>query len=246
MARRTLTVLTLLTLLILAPVTAFADDEPSSASAEPRWRFQAWTGFLPGNPGSGLEDQLRGAGFGVGTSAGGCLFGCSTSRNYPYTNKGYFPWGLELGYRLRPALTLSGIAARTELGTTTGANAEGAHLYLDRSVQTYAVLASWTPTDRLRIGAGPAMHRLQLDPRPLEGDTRTTRFGALVDVTFDVLRGRHVTLSAKAQYRYTGSIPAGPYTIPSYSWLNRTESTLGQIDVSYDHLFLGASVGLRF
>jgi hypothetical protein len=117
MVYRTLTVLTLRTLMTLTPAAALTDDE--SEPAEPQWRFQTQAGSLPGNPGSGIEESLRAAGFEDNTR-GGCSLICSDVTRHPSTDKKAFPWGIETGYRLRSWPRLSGAMVKTTIGTTVG------------------------------------------------------------------------------------------------------------------------------
>jgi hypothetical protein len=224
------------------------DDEGWSVpdERERRWHFQAWTGFLPGNPGSGLEEKLREAGFGD-TTPGGCFFFCVDATPHPYTDKKRFPWGVELGYRFRPGMMLSAVASKTTIGTTVGYDGDtGGSIRFTRQLHAYSALASWTPTDRFRIGAGPALYTLTFDSGFTDEHVRQTRMGALVDATVDLVHGRTFILSAKAQYRYTGSIEAGPFTRSSHTYWQDRETTIAPIDVSYNHFFVGASVGFRF
>jgi hypothetical protein len=197
---------------------------------------------------------MRGAGFDDTSPRG--WFG-SGGDSYPDTNDdlgdraafwgaarrrlGRGPWHVGLG------------GGTTELGSVTGYRQDvgnshlGLYLYAECLVATLAPMAWYEPVPALRFGAGPAIHRVDLDlgsaSNPEAGATRSWKPGFVVEAALTVPVDTPVFFVALAQYRWAGSATAGPWQTTSYSGAH-VEFPATSVRVS--HAFFALGIGGRF
>ncbi len=246
--------LAVLPALLLSSPPARAQDGAPAAPRVRSWSLELVSGPSLGGPVEDLESAMRNAGF-DDTSPGGWFGGGGTT--YPQSDTGALShisyWGA-VRRRLGHGPWQVGIGGgATEFGSVTGyqrtsASAyDGLYLYAGGRVATLAPMAWFEPVPALRLGAGPAIHRVDLDlgpsGNPAEGTTRSWNAGFVVEaaVTFPV--DTPVFFIALAQYRWAGDATTGPWQGTTYSGI-RVEFPATSLSVSYGFVALG--IGGRF
>ena len=251
---RSLFSLLVLPAILLASPLLRADD-PSPSPRRPRvWSFEVVAGRSFGGPSSDLEAAMRQAGFDDSISGG--WFGGGTT-TYPYTQGeswditsywgaarrrlGHGPWHVGLG------------GGTTGFGTVTGYRERVddlyAGLFLDAGsrIVTLAPMAWYEPAPGLRLGAGPAIHRVDLELGHSYGSGsvryRSWNPGFVVEVALTVPADTPVFFAALAQYRWAGNATAGPWETTTYQGAH-VEFPATSVPVS--HGFVALGIGGRF
>jgi hypothetical protein len=254
--RSLLTLLAIPALLLFSKPVRAEDPAPAAALAR-SWSFEVVSGPSFGGPVSDLESAMRSAGFDDTTPAlSGSWFG-GAGTSHPYTSDslderiswwgaarrrlGSGPWHVGLG------------GGATEFGSVHGYRATGTGyfdgVYLDAggNLATLAPMAWYAVAPALRVGAGPAFHRVDLDlgppGNPGEASTRSWKPGFVVEAALTIPVDTPVFFVALAQYRWAGSATAGPWEGTSYSGA-RVEFPKTSVNVS--HAFLALGIGGRF
>lgn len=253
-SRSGLSLLAIPVLLLFSPALR-ADDPAPSARAARAWSFEFVSGPSLGGPAGDLEAAMRQAGFDDTMSS--CWFGCS-STTYPRISDditdrtsywgaarrrlGHGPWHVGIG------------GGTAEFGTVTGYRQRVGDLYagvfLDAAcrVATFAPMAWFEPVQGLRLGAGPAIHRVDLEEGLLglsggNVQSRSWKPGFVVEAALTVPVDTPVFFAALVQYRWAGSATAGPWETTTYSGAH---AVFPATSVSVSHGFVALGIGGRF
>lgn len=249
-------------LLLLMAIPALLLSSPPGRAQEPppapprlrTWSFELVSGPSFGGPAGDLEAAMRDAGF-DDTSPGG-WFG-SGGDSYPVTNDelwdrtsywgavrrrlGHGPWHVGLGGGATELANVSGYRRDAGNGYL------GTFLYTECRLATLAPMAWFEPAPALRLGAGPALHRVDLDlgpsGNPGEAATRSWNPGFVVEAALTFPVDSPVYFVALAQYRWAGNATAGPWQGTTFSGAH-VEFPAATVRVS--HAFAAVGIGGRF
>lgn len=251
---RTSTAPLVLLAFLLSSAILRADDASPSPRRPQSWSFEVVAGTSLGGPTSDLEAAMRQAGFDDSLSGG--WFGGGTT-TYPYTQDeswainsywgaarrrlGHGPWHVGLG------------GGTTEFGTVTGYREKVGNTYtmvfldVGSRVLTLAPMAWYEAAPGLRLGAGPAIHRVDFElGYSYEAGTvqnRSWKPGFVVEVALTLPVDTPVFFTALAQYRFAGTATAGPWETPTYQGAH-VEFPGTSVPVS--HGFVALGIGGRF
>ena len=176
----------------------------------------------------------------------------SPGKDHPYSLTGVnfqkgTPWMLTTYYRFKSPFVIGAIFSRTQIGTTYGHRTNGAiGTYLDISyaITTFSSVLAIQVKNILQIGMGPALYSPQTSAdgfRTFDRSSIDSRLGLLIDFSLSVPSRSHFFGEVKIQYRKVGQVMVGPWNQEGL-----TSSTLGAVDVNYDHWFFGLGFGLAF
>jgi len=240
--------------LLLSSTILRADDTPPSPRRPQSWSFEVVAGPSFGGPSGEIEAAMRRYGFDDSLSGG--WFGGGTT-TYPTTQDeswdatsywgaarrrlGHGPWHVGLG------------GGTTELGTVTGYRDKVGNAYamvwLDVSsrVLTLAPMAWYEAVPGLRLGAGPAIHRVDFELgysyESGKVQSRSWKPGFVVEVALTLPADTPVFFAALAQYRFAGTATAGPWETTTYQGAH-VEFPATSVPVS--HGFVALGIGGRF
>jgi len=234
--------------------SALEAEEPAAGKSRlPGWSLELVAGPSIGGPLGDLEAAMRGAGFDGSIHA--CFFGCTTI-SYPATYSGAWderwsywgavrhrlgrgPWHVGLGGGPTGFGTVVGYRERTSDG------GPSAFLDVKAEVATLAPMAWFEPARGLRLGAGPALHRIDLDAAGAwEPDrSRSWKPGLVVEAALTVPAGTPVYFAAVVQYRLSADVTT-PHWETTTSTGARLEFPSTSLRVS--HGFVALGIGGRF
>lgn len=251
---RTVLFILVLPAILLASVDLRADGPATSPRSIRNWSFEVVSGPSLGGPSSDLEAAMRRYGFDDSTHGG--WFGSGTS--YPYTDDELWVttsyWGAARR-RLGSGPWHVGLAGGpTGFGIVSGYRETGAGgytgAYVDAEARmvTLAPMAWYEPARGLRLGAGPAIHRVDLELGSMwfsSGSELFRRYepGLVVEAAITVPVDTPVFFIALAQYRWAASATAGPWETTTSSGA-RVE--FPGTSVSLSHGFVALGIGGRF
>jgi hypothetical protein len=243
-----------ITVLLLFSHPVRAQDPPPAAARVRNWSFEVVSGPSVGGPNDDLEEAMRSAGF-DDTSTGG-WFGTG-GHSYPSSSDelwdrvaywgavrhrvGNGPWHVGLGGGPSEFGTVSGYQQ------TVGNTFVGTYVDARCRIATLASMAWYDVAPALRVGAGPAIHRVDLDVGYAgiwgEGSTRSWNGGFVLEAALTVPADTPVFFVALAQYRWAGSATTG-------TWQGRSNSgvhaELPAMSVRVSHAFVALGIGGRF
>lgn len=238
----------------VSPVTAPivsprpAADVPEAAQPAPRadrrpgrtWTVSAIGAGAVGGARRGLEDAMKASGFG---KSSGCFLFCSRAETiaHPHSSGGG-GWLLDVHRDVRPYGKVGFLLSRTG-GEALGYNGR-TYLFIRHSVTTYAPVFSLQVSPALRLGLGPALHRIATQQTSAAGGParHQTRVGIVADLALAFPTYTRFYLELRAQYRRVGSVEIGPFEEQGSS----PDSFFPASRVGFDHGFIGAGVGARF
>lgn len=228
---------------VASPVTSVKIDKnarPSSPSvrhSRATWSVSAAQGAAFGGASKELRGLLRESGFGARSV---CSSFCSGSMDYPKSGIGS-SWVIS-GTRDVDGLGSIGILVSRAGWTARGFDGDS-YLIIDRTVTTYAPMYSLQVLPAVRLGAGPALHRLAIGRNPLiKGTERSdSRIGLVFDFELTFPTRTRFYLDIKAQYRLVGTATVGPYVGSNFSG----DSVFPSSRIGLSHGFLGAGLGMR-
>lgn len=252
--RSFLSLLALQALLLSSPLLR-ADDLAPSPRRPRAWSFEVVSGPSFGGPSGDLEAAMRRAGFDDTLSWN--WFGGGSSA-HPHTADetwepdsywgaarrriGIGPWHAGLGGGTTEFGTVSGYRERVD-GIFAGSFIEA-----QSRVATLAPMAWYEPVRALRLGAGPAICRVDLEVghAGLSTGSRQSRswnLGFVLEAALTVPVDTPVFFAALVQYRWAGNATAGPWETTTYNGA-RVEFPAASISVS--HGFVALGIGGRF
>jgi hypothetical protein len=230
-------------------------DDPSPSTRRPQsWSFEIVAGPSLGGPSSDLEEAMRQYGFDDSISGG--WFGGGTT-THPYTQDeswdinsywgaarrrlGHGSWHVGLG------------GGTTEFPTVTGYREKVDNVYAmvfleaGSRIVTLAPMAWYEAAPGLRLGAGPAIHRVDFELghsyEPGAVQYRSWNPGFVVEVALTVPVDTPVYFAALAQYRFAGTATVGPWESTTHLGAH-VEFPSTNVPVS--HGFVGLGIGGRF
>ncbi len=253
---RSRSVLPLLVLpaILLASGSLRADDPAPSPRRIQTWSFEVVSGPSLGGPSSDFEAAMRRYGFDDSTH--GSWFGGGTT--YPYTDDELWTttsyWGAARR-RLGNGPWHVGLAGGpTEFGTVSGyretsaSGYTGAYVDARARMVTLAPMAWYEPARGLRLGAGLAIHRVDLELGSMWFSSGSEQFrsyepGLILEAAITVPVDTPVFFVALAQYRWAADATAGPW--------EATSSSGGPVpfpatSVTLSHGFVAIGIGGRF
>lgn len=252
---RPLLALVALPALLLSALPVCAQDGASPDSPRVRlWSFEAVSGPSFGGPADDLEAAMRLAGFDDSMSGG--WFGGGTT-TYPQTyddetdrfsywgavrrRLGHGPWHVGIG------------GGPTDFGSVEGYRERVDGLYAsvfvsaDCRILTLAPMAWFQPVPALRLGAGPALHRVDLELGQTYGSgtvqSREWKPGFVVEAALTVPVDTPVFFAALAQYRWVGTATSGSWEATTYKGAH---VEFPATNVSVSHAFVAIGIGGRF
>ena len=234
----------LLTLLLAAQLCQVrgACAQQPSALPEHRWEVSVELGYSFGSTASELEDLMRSAGLDDPDS---CWLFCSGTITNPHS-RGALTSGIAISYALRHrwALRLERVSA--DLGETMGYHDPLIYVFLNSTVTTVAPIAVYSASDRVRIGAGPAINSVQVTRTDAPGGPgwHTTRLGFVVLGSIVSSETRRVFFEGTARYDFVGSPAAGPFVAQAIAGPGIAVMPRTPISFSYATFHLG--LGVRF
>lgn len=239
--------------LLLFP-SPLAATEPAPETPRPKsWSLELVAGPSLGGPLGDLETAMRDAGY--DGSVHGCFFGC-TSISYPETYDSAWDdrwsywaaarhrlargrWHVGLGGGPTGFGTVVGYRERTDDGSPS--------TYLDTkvSVATLAPMAWFEATRGIRLGAGPALHRIDLEAAGAwePGRSRSWKPGLVLEAALTVPVDTPVFFAAVVQYRLSAAVTT-PHWETTTSSGSRVEFPPTSVQVS--HGFVAIGIGGRF
>jgi hypothetical protein len=131
-------------------------------------------GWAVGGPGSGLERQLRDAGYDE-TSPCFPELGCSAPTAHPTRENPGGIVGVTLGFAIARKVALAAGYSNVSLGGSIGY--AGSYILSDWDASMIWISTSWRPRSNIRLGAGPGWYRLE--NVPMAG--ALTRIGAVLE-----------------------------------------------------------------
>lgn len=245
--------LALAALLLLSPALP-ATEPPPEARPPARWSLELVSGPSLGGPVGDLEAAMRAAG--LDDTFRGCFLGC-TSTAYPVTYDDTWDrtsyWGA-VRFRTGRGRWHVGLGGGpTAFGTVTGYGGKvddhhvGVFVDAEASVVTLAPMAWFEATRALRLGAGPAAHRVDLEVGGTGGSapvrTRSWRPGFVVEAALTVPVDTPVFFAAVAQYRFSADATTAPWETTTYGGA-RVGFPATSVRVSHGLVALG--IGGRF
>lgn len=196
--------------------------------------------YMVDQPGDSLTTSLRQNGLAGQTCF---LFGCVGNPRQGEAGS----WGAIVGYRMSRRLDVGAAALESDLGSVTGA-AGGHQLSMQAGVRGLAGLAIARPSERLRLGAGPALYqsRIMQTDGAVPASSNAMGVGGLAFVSFDVLRRPGVAIGLQGQYRWIpGEITGAFTTSPSATYFGRDNAFAARsvsVDGDLSHLSLGLAL----
>lgn len=245
--------LALAALLLFSP--ALGATEPADGAPPLRsWSLELVSGPSFGGPNGDLEAAMRARGF--DDTFSGCFFGCfSTAHPVTYADVwdrtsywgavrhrlGRGPWHVGLGGGPTAFGYVEGYRETVD-NRYVGVNVEA-----EASVVTLAPMAWFEATRALRLGAGPAFHRVDLEVRGSGGfvpvRSRSWKPGLVVEAALTVPVDTPVFFAAVAQYRFSADATTPSWETTTFSGV-RVELPPSSVRVS--HGFVALGIGGRF
>jgi len=243
--------------LLLSSPPVRAQEVPPAPPRARTWSFELVSGPSFGGPAGDLEEAMREAGFDdTSPIVSGGWFG-GGGESYPDTQDaleerisywgaarrrlGHGPWHVGLG------------GGATEFGSVTGYRAtgtsfyDGVYLEAGGNIATLAPMAWYDAAPALRLGAGPAIHRVDLElgspGNPGEGNARSWKPGFVVEAALTFPVDTPVYFVALAQYRWAGNATAGPWQGTS---LTGVHVDFPSTSIRVSHAFVALGIGGRF
>ncbi len=154
-------------------------------------------------------------------------------------------WEVDVHRAVGPNLLLGLLVSDAPIGVTYGNHDPYLFLNLTYSAFTVAPTVAFRVSDNLHVGIGPAIYSVKVS-QGLSGGGETksqsaTKVGALLDLGLKFPAQSRVFALVSLQYRYVGRTRIGPFV----SSFNENSATLPATDVSFNHFFASAGVGVR-
>lgn len=206
-----------------------------------RWAVSISIGPSWGNFHRVLEQSLTAGGFNYPV----CLTRCSRgSIATPNSSRAGVTSTFALSYLVRPHLDVRLQVVSADLGLTNGYAGSLEFLSLQQGVTSVAVFPAVSLGGILRIGAGPALHFVNVSRADFPGGPpfKATRLGAVIYGRLTTRR--RIFLGVAAQYTYVPSVDVGPIAVTSN--ISTTTATMPLTKVAFTHPTLSASLGVRF
>ena len=176
-----------------------------------------------------------------------------THTAYPLTTASYagpsWAWRVSRTFG-KPAWTVSGFAAVSELGESRGRRDGGSYLDLtaDEHFALGASVAAWGVLlhygDAFRLGGGPVLHFVRTWHRDDEGPRQVEdhrRLGAVVEAGAQLPPATHFFLDLTARYHFVGRFERGPFRPDSAG-----TPVIPASQVELDHGVFALGLGVRF
>jgi hypothetical protein len=210
-------------------------------------KIRPWsiTFFLAGNlsgPAGQIEDTMIQTGFGA--SRPPTFLG--PGKAFPETVATDASFMAGVTRYIRGPYTAGLYASSTHLGTTSGYHARAGGIRLENEVITVAALFSVNSYDQFRFGVGPAVYFLTAKQTggttSRAPDVEYTRVGFVVNLGLRYPSESLVFGELILEYRQVGSATIGPYTAED----SGNTAVLPEMDVTFNHFFIGLGFGGRF
>lgn len=252
--RSLLSLVALPAFLLLSPPLQ-AEDPASSPRRPQAWSFEVVSGPSFGGPSGDLEAAMRRSGF-DDTISWNWFGGGATA--YPHTyDETWEPdsyWGAARR-RIGTGHWHVGLGGgTTDFGTVSGFREKvdgiyaGSFIEAQSRIAALAPMAWYEPVRALRLGAGPAIYRVDLEVGHAglstgSGQTLSWNLGFVLEAALTVPVDTPVFFAALVQYRFAGNATAGPWETTTYNGA-RVEFPAASISVS--HGFVALGIGGRF
>lgn len=214
--------------------------EHASLPAVSSWSVSVLGAGAVGGGARGLEKAMRATGFDKNS---GCFLFCGSGDNtgHPHSSVGS-GWLIDVHRGFRSRKKMGFLVSKTG-GETFGYDGSQ-FLFIRHTVMTYATVFSLQAFPALRIGLGPALHRVG-SQKSSGLDTKIrhqSRLGLVADLAVVFPADTRFFLDVRAQYRLVGSADVGPFEEEGFDQV----SSFPASRVGFNHGFFGAGFGVRF
>lgn len=231
-----------------------ATERPEAPPQLQRWSLEVVSGPSLGGPVGDLEAAMRAWGFGDTLNV--CFFGCASIAHpvtYADVSDRTSSWGA-VRHRLGRGTWHLGLGGGpSAFGSVEGYRESVGDRYVsvfveaEASVVTLAPMAWFDATRALRLGAGPALHRVDLRVSGAAGAqpvrSRSWKPGLVVEAALTVPVDTPVFFAAVAQYRFSADATTARWETTTY---NGTRVELPATSVRVSHGFVALGIGGRF
>lgn len=211
--------------------------EQASRRSYSRWTVSALGAGAVGKSARRMEDAMNATGFGSNYRCGGF---CGGDLEYP-SSSGWLGWLIDVRRQIRSSTQVGFLISRTG-GETNGYDGNN-FLGIRRTVTSYAAIFSLRVLPVLRMGLGPALHRVgTAKSSGLNASFRHQfRMGVVADLALTFPAHTRFFLDLRGQYRVVGSAVVGPFNAGG----SDQESVFPASSVGLNHGFIGAGFGVR-
>lgn len=216
-----------------------APTQPAS-----RWFVTASLGTTSSGPASDIEAAMVAAGFNRPSPG---FAGPPVAHPFSRTGAGDSgaSWMVDVHRDVGRNLLLGLMVSDAPIGVTYGHHDPDLFLNLTYSVFTIAPTVAFRISDSVHLGIGPAVYSAKVRQAPSGGgeakSQSATKIGAILDFGLKIPAQSRVFAVVSLQYRYVGRTRIGPFE----SSLGQNSATLPATEVSFDHFFASAGVGVR-
>lgn len=210
-----------------------------------RWFVTASLGATSSGPASDIEAAMVAAGFNRPAPGFG---GSPIAHPFSRTGAGTtgYSWRVDVHRALGRNLLLGLMVSDAPMGVTYGHHDPNLFLNLRYSVFTVAPTVAFRISDSVHLGVGPAVYSAKVRQAPSGGgETKSqsaTKIGANPDLGLKIPAHSRVFAIVSVQYRDVGRTRIGPFE----SSLGQNSATLPAAEVSFNHFFASAGVGVRW
>ncbi|MCB2220714.1 MAG: hypothetical protein KQI35_09980 [Bacteroidetes bacterium] len=207
-----------------------------------RWSISGYIGWTVGGPCTDLSDKLTYYGY-DDYSTGGWF--SSSGKDYPRTDRSTPSWLIGLNYNLGIPFSIAVLGGKSHLGEISGHKSDAllSFIRIANTAATYTTIFSYNDHNFFKIGMGPALFNVKTweQSRGI-GDEITHNFqkiGFIAEIRIQVPNKSQFYFELNGQYRYIGNESVGPF-------IDRYNEGIPEIEINYNHGFIGGAFGIRF
>ena len=232
---------------MLSVVALGAGRSICDAQTLPRVTVSIYTGANGSGAASQLENMLRSAGMNETPIDFGFL---GSPADNPDSDVA-LAFGGDVRVRLWPRVSV-GLSVSGSSDGSTHAVEDGfftsVNFDADYSVRSVAPMVMFHPSPRVRIGAGPALHRVTYNNQAAGVAMRDTKAGWIGEAGFAFFNGKRMFSEITARYLGIGSVTLDPLTLQGESAFPGQPATVVNLpatEISYRHWVIGVSFGFK-